>query len=580
MSARDGRSELGLIADAARRRRVAMTRDVAVIRQEQRAAQARAQGRAAEATRARRQRAAEAAMSARVYAAAGFGRLNQDWVAAGWLSADAILRADLRTLKERARELRRDNPWVARYADVCVDSIIGPDGIDVQPQVLRADGRTLDDEANAKISAAWRDWCEHYASVDGRHTLLDLLRLAVELWKTEGEHLLQQVAGARNRGNPYGFALQTLDTDQLDERYNAPRGFGPGANEIRMGVEIDAWGAPVAYHLWTSHPSDMARDRMRLPVPAERILHLFRAERPWQTRGVTPLATVMQPLHSLGALQEAVLLLQRTAACKMGFLVSQEGAESLGDDDVSTDDESLENQDGNALGANRITWDADPGKIEQLPEGLDFKNWDPGQPGPEYDAFTKNVLGEVAAGLNLSYMSLTGDLSQTSFSSGRIGLLAERDGWKADQRFVIRQLVAPIYREWLKWALLGGALGLPYDARYFAPGAVHFQPRGFEYVDPAKEIDTALREVDACLDNLQDIAARKGRNFAANVAKRAAEIAMAAAAGVPINLMAKPAAGAPATDAIDATEASTEPSDTGDAAHANPRNGRALAAVG
>jgi hypothetical protein len=71
-----------------------------------------------------------------VYAGARVNAQSQDWFAS-MLSADRAIKGDFRLLRERARELGRDNPHVARYRGLQADNVIGPDGIRLQAMVRK-----------------------------------------------------------------------------------------------------------------------------------------------------------------------------------------------------------------------------------------------------------------------------------------------------------------------------------------------------------------------------------------------------------------------------------------------------------
>lgn len=475
-------------------------------------------------------RQAKIARARAVYAGAMINRLNADWVM-GPLSADLAIRGDLRALRDRARQLLRDNPLAKRYRRLTEENIIGADGITVEPQVLRPDG-SLDEATNKYLKERWTAWCER-ATVDGK-SWSEVEKLAAALWKCEGEHLMAMMP---TRANAFGFALQLLDADQLDHQYN---GHNPdNGNEIRLAVEIDEWMHPVAFWIWTGHPSEPGRGRRRMRVPAETMVHLAEVDRVYQTRGVTAFAPVMQALNMLHGTKEALLVLQRTAACKMGFIEVDPDKTTPLETESGLDDETADE-------ADTIHWDAEPGKIEQLPGGMKFTPWDPGQPSDQFEPFARDIEREISTGLNVSYSSLTGDLSQANYGSQRGGLLSERDGWMRDQQTMIGRMHRPVYRTWLRNGILTGAIDLPFDLERY--GRVHFQPRGFPWIDPEKDIEASLREVDAGLDCLTDIAARKGRDFAQILTKRQRELELAKRLNVPVNLNTKGGAKAPATE--------------------------------
>src|SRR4051812_17266483 len=173
-----------MIADAARARRTAFAG-------------------AASAARAAAAQKPKAAQARSIFAGAATNRLNGDWVM-GPLSADQALREDLQRLRERARQLRRDDPYASRYVALCSENITGPDGM-----TLHA--------GHDAIGAAFDEWGRaDTCSVDGRLSWRDHEALAVEVWKSEGEHLVHLVPFP----NKFGFALELLDNDQLDHTLN------------------------------------------------------------------------------------------------------------------------------------------------------------------------------------------------------------------------------------------------------------------------------------------------------------------------------------------------------------------------
>lgn len=100
------------------------------------------------------------------------------------------------------------------------------------------------------------------------------------------------------------------------------------------------------------------------------------------------------------------------------------------------------------------------------------------------------MLREVAAGVGVSYEALSRDYSQSNYSSSRLALLNERDLWRTLQHWLIRNYLVKIYRRWLDAAVISGAVKLPSD--YYTNKKpyqeVRFKPRGWSWVDPAKEV--------------------------------------------------------------------------------------------
>jgi lambda family phage portal protein len=454
------------------------------------------------------------------YHGAGGGRLMGDFMRQALLSADQTIRPDGPTLRARARELVLNNATAARVPALFSENVIGKDGIQLQARVKNSRG-DFHAVNNTKIEDAWYEWCDaETASADGLRCWTETETLMTESECTDGEVLLRLLDGF---DNPFGFSTELIDVDQLDWNYNVFP--AKGVNEVRMGVEMDAWGRRVAYHILTAHLGE-GKQWKRERVPADQIIHLFIQRRPRQTRGVTWFAPVIIDLNNLGLYREAELIAARTAAAKMGFL------KTLNPDGVAT---PLDPEDGE----DSIRWDADPGVIEQLPENMEFQGWDPTHPTTAFAEFDKAILRSIATGLRVSYLSLSSDLSDTSFGSGRIGMLAERAVYQAMQQRFIEKVETKVYRRWLKNALLAGAVQLDsFDAERYQD--VVFHPRTFPWIDPEKDINAVGKEVAMGINTLTRIAAEKGRDLEEIFQEREEEIKLAEQYNVPLALDLRP----------------------------------------
>jgi lambda family phage portal protein len=156
--------------------------------------------------------------------------------------------------------------------------------------------------------------------------------------------------------------------------------------------------------------------------------------------------------------------------------------------------------------------EAEPGTFQQLPTGVSFQSFDPQHPTSAFAEFEKAVLRGIASGLGVSYHSLANDLTQTSYSSVRQGAIEDRDFYKMLQSFMIEHFVVPVFRNWLLQTMTNGQVNLPirkYDK--FADSA-NFRPRGFQWVDPQKEINAHVVALNAGLISMQDVAAVYGRD--------------------------------------------------------------------
>lgn len=414
-------------------------------------------------------------------------RLTADWVNAPILSADQEIKGGIRILRGRARELSRNNPVARSYLKLLVANVLGEHGVRYRPMVRNNDDK-LNLPLNEKISSAFKEWSRRgNCTVDGKLSFRGVQNLVLKTVATDGEAFVRLVPGFKNK---YAFALQLIDADQIDVLFQ--RWPSPGENEIRLGVEVDVWGKPVAYHVNPAHPSDMGGSLVRERIPAQYILHLYDPERVAQTRGVTWLSPCMLEMRMLGGYTEAELVAARVAAAKLGFFVHKDATAFV-----------APNEDAH------YRLEADPGVMENLPPGMEFQGWDPQHPNGAFEAFMKAILRFIAGSLGVSYNALAQDLEGVSYSSMRSGLLIERDQWKMCQSFLKENFLEPIFKNWLSMALLSGELKLDSrDPSRFCEG--RWECRGWPWVDPLKDVQASILGIGAGLKTRDRIIGEEG----------------------------------------------------------------------
>lgn len=453
----------------------------------------------------------------RSYDAGAISRLLNDWTTTS-KTADEAIRGNLRNMRARSRDLSRNNDYARKYSEMVKTNVIGANGIVMQSKAKDQNGR-FDKLDNAVIESAWKKWGhKSNASINGKLSWNDIQRCAIETVARDGEILVRKIRGA---SNPFGFAIQLIEADHLDEELNKDLKNG---NRVKMGVEVDAWEKPVSYWLLEKHPGENTATvggKHYNMVPATDIIHLFITNRPGQTRGVPWLASAMTRLHQLGEYEEAEVVAARVAACKMGFFKPDSGGEGYIGDDV----DSL----GNTVS------EAAPGTMELLPPGMEFSAFDPTHPSGNFAPFIKSTLRGIASGLNVSYNSLASDLEGVNFSSIRSGVLEERQNWRMVQRWMIDHFHQDIYLEWLRLAFVNGQLGNIPQQRFDKFANPNWQARGWEWVDPLKDAKANLQELQMGTKSRADILAEKGKDIEEVFEQLKAETDMAEAVGIDIN---------------------------------------------
>ena len=418
------------------------------------------------------------------FAAAKINRLTMDFLA-GNTSADQDLFNDNKRLRARARSLSINNPFAAKFLQMVKQNVVGEAGILVKSTVTGLNGKQTaqTDVINQRIDEEWKRWCTRgRCTADGKFSFVDFQHMAIVNCGREGEDLTKYVFG--RQFNECGFALQPLDNDQLDDTMTQVDLNGSGA-EVRMGVEVDQYGKPLAYWLYNRHPSDInGGNRERKRVPADFINHCAIWQRPGQTRGYSWLAPSMLGLNQYGRYSEAVIVAARASAAK--FLVIQQKSAEGGD--YTGDDEDAEGEATNKDGTQLMDANAGEALVLDLDQEANFI--DPRFPTNTHKDFTQTMLREVASGLLCMYPSLANDLEGVNFSSIRAGLIDERDMWRILQQWFAGSKIIPIRLAWLKVALLTTLSDITLTPKQMEQFTV--RGRGWEWVDPMKDAQAII----------------------------------------------------------------------------------------
>lgn len=458
-----------------------------------------------------RTRAAWRALFPRPTARRGFdaarnSRLLSDWVASA-TSSDAEVRRSIRRLIDRSRDLERNNDYQRGFLLSCERNIVGAirDDLRMDCGEQKFSGRdqapkwVADPAASAEIEKAWTEWGKRgTCTTCGRLSWRDVKRIAVRALARDGNIFIRRIVGA-NAGNRFGFALQVWEIDHLDlDKFEAL----PSGGEIRFGVETNGAGRVVAYHVRARHPGDttFGAAGRTVRIEAAEFYHVFISERPEQSIGYPWIVSAITRLRQLGAFEEAAVIAARLGASKQGFFKK---TMPEGDSDME-DGKERDEQD-------RIVMDAAPGTFEQLPEGWELQNWSPEYPNIETGEFRKAMLRGVGTSLGQSYTTLGNDLESVNFSSARIGLFEEREGWKALQLFCCESLWEPVFADFLTFGILAGAIGLPLS-KFDKFNRPLFKARRWPFIDPLKEINAAKTAIALRLTSRRQVIEEGGGN--------------------------------------------------------------------
>lgn len=387
---------------------------------------------------------------------------------------NVYLASGLRKARSRSRQAAINNGHARKFVRMCHTNILGPQGVRLQAQLTKRGGE-LATSANTAIESARKRWGKlGHCDITGRYSWRDIERLVLNHLVIDGEFLLRLVDGA----GPHRFQVQVLDPALLDEELHRDL---PGGAKIRMGIEFDAEGRILAYHIRreTSGSPDGYGYGNHARVPAAEIIHDFIVEQADQLRGIPWMNATLEDLYQLGDFNRSALAASRNAAKRAGFIHSADGSAPPGFAEPETDGE----------GGKPKYAPTQEGQFDLLPEGYTFTPFESKFPDVSQGEFNKACLRTAANGLGVSYVTYGNDLEAVNYSSARVGVFDEREVWKELQAWLIEHLHERVDARWLRMALVAEPLLYSLNPARMQEylDALLRKPRRWPALDPLKE---------------------------------------------------------------------------------------------
>lgn len=481
------------------------------------------------------------------------------------------------TIVSRVRDMVRNDGWASGAVTRLLDNVIGanfrpifkPDWLVLKAHTgVKGFDHVWADEFGQALDASYRTWATdigRYCDVQRNLTMAQMMRLAFRHKVVDGDGLMmahwlpERVGEGRAR---YSTALQVIDPDRLS---NPQMGFD--TELVRGGVEVDDFGAAVAYHIRRAHQGDyfsaaksVTWDRIERETDWGRpiIIHDFDHDRAGQHRGAGGVfAPVLQRLKMLARYDSAELDASIVNAIFAAYIESPYDPEMVesalgGGDDVGV------YQDARADFHDERRLKLGGARMPILFPGESLKTVMAARPNANFKLFESAVLRNFASATGLSAQQVSNDWSDVNYSSARGALL---EAWKTLSRrrtdFAVGtgQQVVTVFAE---EAMEIDNLPLPNGAPPFhlfraAYARAKWMGPGRGVIDPVKERQGSILGMDAGLSTLEDEAAELGgADWRETVAQRALEIARFKELGMPLPDW---AAGANAGQAINEPEA-------------------------
>lgn len=405
---------------------------------------------------------------------------------------NAIINTEWRRRQYDAAHYARTNAIAKRYVQVSVDNVVG-EGLYASPRVQMFDDEERNKELNRVIEDRFWEWAENPKLFDnagaGDFSIFQQDLERSRAISGEGLVRLHFINGS--------VRTEVIDPVRLSTTNNLLLADG----FISNGIEFDLNHRPRAYYLmryspvlYNFDPADLER------VPADEMLHYFVADFPMQERGLSDLTPAIPAMKSLSDYIQAALLQKEISSTTMGFI-----------------ENSQENADGETLNTSDVVQRYDgylePGVLMELHPGKTIKSITPNGATDGIEQFNKEVMKQIAMGLNLSPINLTGDVSGASFAASRLADRMQQNTFRTRTNQLIVDVLKPLYNAWMREESLrlSGEFGFSMkDVRKLY--SVEFIPRKPASLDPKTDAQTEQLLLEMGVKSRRQIILEQGRD--------------------------------------------------------------------
>lgn len=452
---------------------------------------------------------------------------HRHWASADGLSANAANSPEVRrVLRNRARYEVANNSYARGIVLTLANDVVGTGP---RLQLL-----TTDPDANNRIEHEFAQW----AKAIGLAEKLRTMRMA----RAQDGEAFAILTNNPRLPTQVKLDLKLIEADQVTT---------PDLNSTHSGVDgivFDEAGNPVEYHVLRHHPGDSWNSLALVSeydrLPAEAVIHWFRADRPGQARGIPDIMPALPLFAQLRRFTLAVLAAAETAADFAGILYTD--APANGEADAAEPFEPIE---------------LEKRALLTMPGGWKMSQLEAEQPATTYAEFKREILNEIARCLNMPANVARADSSGYNYASGRLDHQTYFKAIRVEQSHLECVVLDRILAAWLdEAALIPGLLpeGLPPIAEW--PHQWFWD--GHEHVDPAKEASAQAIRLANHTTTLAEEYARRGLDWEEQLRQRAKEVALLKELGIaPVEVQPP----LPSVEEYD-TEPSDEETETADAA--------------
>ncbi len=448
-------------------------------------------------------------------------------------SADADLQSELPTLVSRSRDLVRNHGVAAGAIQTLVDNVVGT-GLRLSA-LPDYNGLGYDkgwaDAWSRNVEALWRSWAESTACDAAQSlTFAGLTAQVFRASLVNGEALALPLWLPR-RGQ-FATSIQLVESDRLSTPSHRL-----DDETLRSGIEIDSYGAPIAYWICRKHPGDTFGVTIndwqcipaRTPFGRPRVLHVHDKERTGQRRGKPLLSSILPLFKMLDHYENSELQAAVMNAMIAAFVETSLDGEAISDMFGGSSEDYI---------TARNAWQVklQGGTVIPVFPGDKVAPFTPSRPNTAYANFVENILRHIGAGLNLPFELLMKDFSKTNYSSARAALMEAWRYFMGRRLWLATYWAKPVYELWLEEAINQQLIEAP---NFYRNKALWSRSKwigpGRGWIDPVKEAEASKIRMQIGLSTLEDECAMQGLDWEEVLEQRAREQAKLQELGLSID---------------------------------------------
>lgn len=458
--------------------------------------------------------------------------------------ADADTLFDLPVMRERSRDLIRNNALAAGAINTKVTNVIGT-GLKLNAQIdadflgLSKDKAREWQKKAEREFALWADSPD--CDIERTLNFYSMQELTFRQVLENGD-LFVLLTYKKLKTTPYEFRLQMIEADRVSNPNRTH-----DSMTLAGGVEKDEAGCPIRYHFTNRHPGTLKTGMPSLiwySVEAfgaesgrRNVLHLYKKLRVGQSRGIPDLAPVTEAFKQLGQYTEAEITAAVVSGMFAVFIETENAAGIAPMDPTSETQGSITDKD----------YKLSTGAMIDLKPGEKVTTTQPGRPNMNYDPFVMAILRQIGVALELPFEILVKHFT-ASYSAARAALLEAWKFFNNRREWMAAYFCQPIYETFLEEAVATGRLSAP---GFFRDAAIRKAYSSAQWMGPAPgmlnpldEVRAAEGRIEAGLSNQQIECSQLGYEWEDVQNQRIIEVNLRREAGLDPPLMDKQA-GAP-----------------------------------